>query len=178
MEQRWAGAARVLAWAAIAGQLAFTASWIVAGALDPGYSHLRSGVSALAANDAAHPWIVTVGIVVLGLSIAAVGPAVASILPRRTATKVAAWAFALAGLVIVLVAVFPVDCDLSGSACKARFDDGRLSTATDIHLWLGFVYDLVFLVTPFAIARAVWPRPAAAFSLGAGLFGIAVGLAL
>ena len=178
MGQRFAGAARGLAWAAIAGQLAFTVGWIVAGALDPGYSHLRSGVSALAADDAAHPWIVTAGIVVLGLSIAALGPAVAAVLPRRTAATVAGVAFVLSGLVIVLVAVFPVGCDLSESACEARFDAGRLSTATDVHLWLGLVYDVVFLVTPFALARALWPRPAAALSLGAGLFGIAIGLAL
>lgn len=178
MGKRFAGAARGLAWAAIAGQFAFTAAWIVAGALDPGYSHLRSGVSALAADDAAHPWIVTAGIVVLGLSIAAVGPAVLSILPRRTAATVAAVAFVLAGLVIVLVAVFPVECDLANPACEARFKAGHLSTATDVHLWLGFVYDVVFLVTPFAIARAAWPRPAAGLALAAGLFGIAVGLAL
>ncbi|HKP91238.1 MAG TPA: DUF998 domain-containing protein [Thermoleophilaceae bacterium] len=167
-----------LAWLAIAGQVAFTVSWVVAGALEPGYSHLRSGVSALAADDAAHPWIVTAGLAMLGVSIAALGPAVRAVLPRRTASNVAALAFVLSGLVIVLVAIFPVDCDLATSACDARFDAGRLSTATDVHLWLGFVYDVVFLVTPFAIARALWPRPAAALSLGAGLVGITIGLAL
>jgi hypothetical protein len=178
MERRWAGAARGLAWIAIAGQFAFTASWIVAGALDPGYSHAREGVSALAAKDAAHPWIVTVGIVVLGVAIAALGPAVAAVLPRRPAASVAAAAFVLSGVVIVLVAVFPIDCSLSERACEARFDAGELSTATDVHLWLGLVYDVVFLVTPFALARALWPRPAAALSVLAGLTGIAIGLAL
>ena len=178
MDRRSAGVARGLAWLAIAGQFAFVASWIVSGALDPGYSHLRSGVSALAAKDAAHPWIVTAGMIVLGVAIAALGPAVRAVLPRRPAATVAATAFVLSGAVIVLVAVFPVDCDLSRSACEARFDAGRLSTATDVHLWLGLVYDVVFLVTPFAIARALWPRPAAALSAGAGLAGIVVGLAL
>lgn len=135
-------------------------------------------MSALAADDAAHPWIVTTGLVVLGAAIAAVGPAVLAILPRRPAATIAAAAFVASGLVIGLVAAFPVDCDLAQHACKARFDAGRLSTATDVHLWLGLVYDVVFLVTPFAIARAVWPRPAAALALGAGIVGVAVGLAL
>jgi hypothetical protein len=171
-------AARALAWLAIAGQFAFIGSWIVAGALEPGYSHLREGVSALAAKDAANPWIVTTGIVVLGVAIAALGPAAAAVLPRRTASRVAAIAFVLSGLVILLVAVFPTDCSLSEHACKARFDAGRLSTSTDVHLWLGLVYDVVFLVTPFAIARALWPLPVAGLSLAAGLTGIAVGLAL
>ena len=49
--------ARRLAWIAIAGQLAFVASWIVAGALQPGYSHVRDPVSTLGGHGAAHPWI-------------------------------------------------------------------------------------------------------------------------
>ena len=60
---------RGLTWAALAGQLVFIASWIVAGALEPGYSHLDNYVSALGAKHAAHPWIVNTGIVVLGASI-------------------------------------------------------------------------------------------------------------
>jgi MFS family permease len=135
-------------------------------------------VSALAADDAAHPWIVTLGIIVLGLAIAALGPAVAAVLPRRRAATVAAAAFVLSGVVILLVAAFPIDCSLDDATCHARFEAGRLSTATDVHLWLGLVYDVVFVVTPFAIARALWPRPEAALSLGAGLVGIAIGLAL
>jgi hypothetical membrane protein len=63
--------------------VAFIASWIVAGALQHGYSHLDSGVSVLGAKNAANPLIVNAGLVVLGLSLAALGVALVSVLPRR-----------------------------------------------------------------------------------------------
>src|SRR4051812_37583299 len=81
---------RGLAWAAVAGQVLFVAAWIVAGALDRGYSHLEEGVSALGAKDAAHPLIMNAAIVVLGLSLVALAVAVYRVLPRRPAALVAA----------------------------------------------------------------------------------------
>src|SRR3954452_7927605 len=60
--------ARALVWLAIGAQPAFLASWIVAGALQPGYSHAAQGVSTLAARDGAHPWIVSAGIALFGVS--------------------------------------------------------------------------------------------------------------
>jgi hypothetical protein len=166
--------ARALAWVAIVGQILFTVSWVVAGALDAGYSHAAEGVSALSAKNAEHPWIVTTGFVVLGLSVAALAPALLTVLPRRRATWVAAGCFALTGLILVLIAVFPIDCGLSDAACRARFDAGRLSTATDVHLWLGLAMDVPLLLSPFALAVALWPAPAALLSLWAALGGIGV----
>jgi hypothetical protein len=163
---------RWLAWLAIAAQPAFVASWIVAGALQPGYSHLDSGVSVLGAKDATHPWIVNTALVVLGLSIAALAPCVLALLPRRRSATVAAVLFAASGILFALIAAFPIDCDLSAHACKARFDAGELSASTDVHLWLSLAFDLVFTATPFALARALWPSPVAAGALGSGLFGL------
>jgi hypothetical protein len=91
---RLAPLARPFAWAALAGQLVFVLAWIVAGALEPGYSHVEQGISELAARDATNPWIVGAGIVVLGLSIAALAPGVLAVLPRRRATVLAAALFA------------------------------------------------------------------------------------
>src|SRR5207248_4068213 len=164
---------RLLARIAIACQAVFIASWVVSGALQPHFSHLHSGISALGGRTAAHPWIVNTGFVLLGLSIVALAPCVLAALPRRTATGVAAAMFALAGVAMALVAAFPLDCDLAQSACKARFDAGLLSWRTDAHLWAGLVFELAFLATPFALARALWPRPVAAAALGSGLFGVA-----
>jgi hypothetical protein len=82
-------------------------------------------------------------------------------------------AFVGSGLAIALTGAFPIDCSLGAdAACNARFDAGRLSSRTDVHLWLGLVFDLLFLMTPFAIARALWPAPVAAQSLACGLFGL------
>jgi hypothetical protein len=167
-----AGLARRLAWLAIAAQALFVASWIVAGALQPGYSHLDSAISVLGERGAAHAWIVNTGIVVLGVGIAALGPAILAALPRRRATTVAAVLFAVSGCLVALAAVFPLDCDLGRAACKARFDAGELSWRTDAHLWLGLAFDLVFIATPFALARSLWPSPIAGAALGSGLFGV------
>jgi uncharacterized protein DUF998 len=164
--------ARRLAWFAIAGQVVFVVSWIVAGALEPGYSHLDEGISALGAKDAAHAWIVDTGFVVLGLSIAALGPAALAVLPRRTSARVAAGLFIVAGIAMILIAAFPVDCSLTEPACKARFDAGELSWQTDVHVWLSLVFPLAFVLTPFALARALWPTPVAALSFSSGLTGV------
>jgi hypothetical protein len=168
---------RSLAWLAIAGQAVFVAAWIVAGALQPGYSHLREGVSALGAQHAAHPWIVNGAIVVLGLSLVALGIAVRAVQPRRPATLVTLGLFAAAGVAVVLTAVFRVDCSMiAGSRCEHLFDAGALSSQHDAHLWLSLAGQVLIALTPFALARALWPSPVAAVALGLGLFGIAAGV--
>src|SRR5918997_5582544 len=91
--------ARALAAGAIAGQVLFVVAWIVAGALDDGYSHMRDGVSVLGASDAENPLIVNAAIVLLGLSIAAVGIALRAVVPRRRARTVAIALFVAAGAV-------------------------------------------------------------------------------
>src|SRR3954447_23586695 len=60
---------RSLVWLALAGQAAVVASRIVAGAREAGHSHARSGVSALAARTAEHPWIAIAGMCCLGASL-------------------------------------------------------------------------------------------------------------
>src|SRR4051812_36274557 len=43
-------AVRRFVWIALAGQVLFVVSWIVGGALEPGYSHIEQGVSELGAH--------------------------------------------------------------------------------------------------------------------------------
>jgi hypothetical membrane protein len=152
-------------------------SWVIAGAITPGYSAWRQGISELVARHSPHAWIVTAGLVVLGLSCAALAPGLILVLPGRRATRVAALALGLAGLALVLTAAFPLDCELSHHACRARFDAGGLSWKTSAHVWLSLVASVALLVTPFAIARALWPRPVGAAALGAGAVGLALAVA-
>jgi uncharacterized protein DUF998 len=164
---------RQLAWLAIAGQVAFIATWIAAGALEPGYSAIDQAISELGARNAARPWLMNTGIVILGVSVAALGPCVLAVLPSRPASRIAAAGFLVAGLVIALAAAFPIDCSLTvDKACIARFHAGELSWQTDVHLWSGLAFDIAFVATPFALARVLWPSPIAAASVAAGLFGI------
>jgi hypothetical protein len=161
-------------WVAFAGQALFFASWIVAGALEPHYSHVQSYVSELAARSGAHPWIETIGIAAFGVSLVALGAALAGALPRRRA--LAAAAFAAAGVAALLAAVFPLDCATTIShECKRLQDAGALSWQHYAHLWTGLVTTAFIVLTPFALARALWPGTTAAVLLAIGTSGVAIG---
>jgi hypothetical protein len=165
---------RSLAIGAIAAQVAFVASWIVAAALTPGYSHADSGVSALAAHGMPHPWIVMAGLALLGLSALALAPGVRSVLPPRRSATVAAVLFAIVGLGFMVTAFSRLDCDLAQHACSTRFDDGELTWHTSLHLWAGLVVSVALVGTALALARALWPSPAGALALLAGIEGAAI----
>ena len=165
--------ARALVWAALAGQVAFVAAWVVAGALEPGYDHLRQGLSELAARDAAHPWIVTAGITALGASVAALAGALSIVLPRRRGAVVLL--FGATALGIVLSGVWQLDCAASvDQRCEAAWDAGRVSWEHKAHLWASLAAQVALLFTPFALARALWPGTVAAAALGAGSTGLAI----
>ena len=167
--------ARLLAWAAVAAQPLFVAAWIVAGALEPSYSHLEQGVSELGADTAANPALGSAALVLLGLSIVALAPALLAVLPRRPAAWVAAALFALAGAALVLGGLLPLDCGMSSPRCEALFDAGRLSAQHDGHLWAALAFQVLLALTPFALARALWPGPVAATLVVAGSLGVVLG---
>ena len=153
--------ARRLSWVALAGQVLFVASWVIAGALEPGYSHLDAGVSVLSAGDAQHPWIVATGLVVMGLSLGALGPALLAVLRPRRARGVAAASLAVAGAGFVAVGVLPIDCSLDEAHCRVLSDAGELSWQHYAHLWTGLLIQLSLSIAPFAVVRALWPHRAA-----------------
>src|SRR4051812_15017163 len=167
--------ARALVWVALAGQVAFIASWVIAGALEPHYSAVDQAVSELGAKTAAHPRIVNAGIVVLGLSFAALGVALLRALPRRRAAKVAAALFVTAGALVVLSGEFQLDCQVGIEPCHRLWRAHALSWQTEAHAWIGFAAQLLLSATPFAIAWALWPAPSGAAALGSGVFGLLLG---
>jgi hypothetical protein len=156
---------RSLAWLAVAAQAVFVASWLVAGALQPGYSHADSYVSALAAPVARHPWIVMAGLAVYGLSAWAVAIGLRPVLPDRTASRVAVALFAVVGAAVVVAAFAQPDCNPTLRSCSES-----------VHGWAAFVARLALVATPFALARALWPSPTAALALLAGGAGLAIGV--
>src|SRR3954462_12512639 len=168
--------ARLLVWAALAGQGAFIASWIVAGALEPHYSGVDQAISELGARTAAHPGVVDAGIVVLGLSFAALGLALPAALPRRRAAVVATTLFVAAGALIVVAGVVRLDCAIGVEPCHGQWRAGALSWHTAVHGGAAFIADLLLAATPFAIAWALWPAPSGAAALGCGVFGLALGV--
>lgn len=153
---------------------AFVLAWALAGAAEPGYSAFRRGFSELAARDAAHGSIATFGTVALAISVAVLGPALRTVLPRGRRGDAVALAFLAAGVALAGTAGVRLDCGLSDSACRDLWHAGRLSWHEDVHVWLGLAAGLLVLATPFAIARALWPAPLAAVSLSAGASGLVV----
>lgn len=164
--------ARKLAWAALVGQVVFIVSWVVAGALEPGYSHIDQGVSELGARGAAHPWIANAGLVVFGLTFVALGVALLAVLPARLAAAL----FVAAGVAVILSGLIRLDCGISDPHCEALFRAGRLSWHESAHLWVGLVSRLLLALTPFALARALYPGPVAPLALWAGVNGIGIGV--
>jgi hypothetical protein len=167
--------ARALVWVAFAAQATFFASWIVAGALEPHYSNVQRYVSELAARNAAHPWIETIGLVAFGASLIAIGIAVSAALPRRRLLPLVL--FALAGAAALATAIFPLDCSTTvDHHCKVLQDASALSWQHYAHLWAGLANRVFLVLTPFALARALWPGTAAAVLLSCGSTGIAIGV--
>jgi hypothetical protein len=164
--------ARKLAWFALAGQVVFVASWVVAGALEPGYSHADQGVSELGARTAEHPLIVNAGLVVFGLTFAALGVGLLAVLPSRLAAAL----FVGAGIAVIASGLIRLDCGLSDPHCEALWRAGKLSWHESGHLWAGLVSRLLLALTPFAIARALWPGPVASLAAWAGFTGIGIGV--
>lgn len=64
-------AARLLAACGTLAPVVFTAAWVVAGFVQDGYSARREDISALAARTAEHPWLMTAGLDMTGLLVAA-----------------------------------------------------------------------------------------------------------
>src|SRR5689334_287169 len=108
---------RALAWCAIAAQPVFVVSWLVAGALEPGYSGARSTVSALAAQGASHSWIVMAGLAALGLAVLALAAALRLALPARTRSSPAVALFAVVGLGLLVAAFVRLPCDPAVDHC-------------------------------------------------------------
>ena len=166
---------RGLAISSLVAQPIFIGAWVIGGALEPGYSHVRQAISELGAGGAAHPWLDQAAIVIFGLSFVALGLALYGVLPRGRAATTATGLFIAAGLAIAAAGPLNLDCRISEQPCWDAFQAGDLSWQTYAHAWLSLAGQVLLTLTPFAIAWALRPSPAAAAALVAGLSGLLVG---
>jgi Protein of unknown function (DUF998) len=168
---------RRLAWLAVIAQAMFVGAWILAGALEPGYSHLQQTISELGGTFAEHPWIANAGFVVLGASMVALAVALYAVLPAGPARAFSVGLFAACGLGMGLIAFLPIDCSFgTNDRCDELLSSGALSWQTEAHEWVGVFLRLGLVATPFALAATLRPRPVALAALGAGLVGLLIGL--
>lgn len=159
-----------LAALAAAAQALFVAGWIVAGALEPGYSPVRMYVSELGRHGAAHAWIFDLSIVIWGAGFLALGTAMTPGLRTRPWRRVAPLLFVLAGLLTIAEAPLRLDCAASvDRVCAAHQAAGALSWRHYGHQAVSFAIAVAVLATPFALARAEWPSRLGRLTLRAGV---------
>jgi len=169
---------RVLAWTAIAAQAAFVLGWLLGRALEDGYSPIRDYVSELGREGAAAPWTFGVTVVIWGAGFAALGLALVPTLRGRPWSRIAPALFALAGILAILLVAFRLDCATTMShTCKAMREAGTLSWHDYAHGWSSVALEATLWLTPFALARAVWPsRLSRLLLLGGAAMGVAIGV--
>jgi hypothetical protein len=148
----------LLAWAAILAQVVFVGGWILAGALEPRYSHVRQYISELGRHGAANPWIFTIFVGIWGLGLIALAVAIVPALHTRPWPLAMPLLFVLAGVCAILVGPLHMDCAPTVSAiCKSREAAGALSWHHYAHEWVSLGISASLLLTGFAFARSAWP---------------------
>ena len=116
--------ARVLAVTAAASAILFIATLVFAGGLDPGYSHLSEGISALASDESEAAGVMTVGFLFLAAAAVASGAALLSTLPGR-AGRAAAGLVVLAGVITAAEGFLRQSCSSLQSSCLDREAAGQ-----------------------------------------------------
>jgi hypothetical protein len=136
---------------ALGGLIVFWGGTLVAGAVNPAYSHRRDYISVLAAHGADRAWLGVVAIAAAAVAILACGVLV------RPLSRVAAVVMALAGVGFLVVAFARLDCPNGAAGCGlgGRF---AVSGSTEITHWTATTVSTVLLITGIAVAGVVLVR--------------------
>ncbi len=145
---------RVLGACGVAGPVLFTVAWLVAWGVQDVYSPRREDISALAALDAQHAWIMIGGIIALGLGLIALGLGLAGVIRDGRSATVGPILLALAGVSFVGAGLARNDCSSELQACKERVSSGDVSWHHNVHDVLGVAVFLGLAVAPLVFARA------------------------
>ena len=161
---------------AMAGPIAFTLAWLIGGLVQDEYSLRREEISALAAMDAQHAWIMIIGFVLLGAGTVALAAGLASTLRYRSAV-IGSVLLMIAGIGLVVAGLARTDCSEKLPTCVARIDAGEVSWHHQVHNVSVIVF-LTLIAAPLVFARAFgrddgW-RPLRTYSIVTGLVGFAL----
>ena len=162
---------------ALAGPIAFTIAWLVGGLVQDEYSSRREDISALAASDAQHAWIMITGFVLLGVGTVALAAGLASTL-RYPSAVIGSVLLVIAGIGLVVAGLARNDCSSELPACAALVDAGEVSWHHEVHDNVSLIIFLALIAAPLVLARAFgrddhW-RPLRAYSIVTGLLGFAL----
>jgi hypothetical membrane protein len=158
----------------MAGPIAFTIAWLLGGLVQDEYNFRREDISALAALDAQHPWIMITGFVLLGAGTVALAAGLASTL-RYPSGVIASVLLTIAGIGLVVVGLARNDCSGALPACAARVDAGATSWHDQLHDNVSLILFLALISALLVYARAFgrddhW-RPLRTYSIVTGLLG-------
>ena len=167
----------LLAWVAILAQVVFAGGWVLAGALEPDYSHVRQYISELGRHGAANPWIFTIFVGVWGVGFIALAAAIVPSLRTRPWPLAMPLFFVLAGVCAILVGQLKMDCSPTVSVvCRSREAAGALSWHHYAHEWVSLGIKVSLLLTSFAFARSAWPSRLARLVLIGAFVLLAAGI--
>lgn len=152
---RWSGSWPAPAIVAGAGFGAFALGIAAAGALYPGYSHVREGISALAATDSPSAWVMIAGFLALAVATVSAGVTLWVRLRTGIAGRIGAAMVVLAGVGMVVAALAREDCSDTRDACAAAESAGTVSGHHVIHQLGSLAVFLVLTIALSVLARGL-----------------------
>ena len=105
---------------AVAGPIAFTIAWLIGGLVQDDYSFRQEDISALAALDAQHAWIMITGFVLLGVGTIALAAGLASTLKYPSAV-IGSVLLMIAGIGFAVVGLARNDCSTDAHRKLRRY---------------------------------------------------------
>jgi hypothetical membrane protein len=164
---------------AVAGIGGFALAVLVTGVITPGYAVRREAISALAALDSPHAWVMILGFTAGAVGLVCAGLALWRRVPARSA-RVGAGMVVAAGALIAVAGFAREDCSDQLSTCKDFGEAVHASGSYWLHSYVSLLAFLLLITSSFLVARGL--RRTGQRSLGdAGrLVGVAclVGLVL
>jgi hypothetical membrane protein len=136
---------------AVAGPIAFTVAWLFAGLAQEEYSVRREDISALAALDAQHAWIMITGFLLLAAGTVALGVGLVMTLKGRRAV-IGSILVMIAGIGLLVAGLARNDCSGELSACAERVDAGDVSWHSTVHDMVSLVLFLALIAAPLVLA--------------------------
>ena len=136
---------------AVAGPIAFTVAWLFAGLAQEEYSVRREDISALAALDAQHAWIMITGFLLLAAGTVALGVGLVMTLKGRRAV-IGSILVMIAGIGLLVAGLARNDCSGELPACAERVDAGEVSWHSTVHDMVSLVLFLALIAAPLMLA--------------------------
>ena len=138
-----------------AGVASFFVASMIAGALNPGYSPAREAISALAATDARHAWVMIVGFMLCAVGIASTGVALWRRFAGNRAARAAAGIMIFVAPLMVVSGFARQDCSERLKSCVDYGEGTGASAHFWVHQYVGMLLFVLLTAALFLLARGL-----------------------